>query len=194
MQYRVGIDEAGRGPIAGPVAVGAVLAPEHFNMEHLAGIRDSKQLPQHKRDEWYATLHALQKSGELAFAVSFSTQQYIDKHGIAPATNRALQKALRQLKAEPDVTHVLLDNALTAPATFHSYESITRGDEREPLIALASIAAKVRRDEKMIAASKQHPEYGFEQNKGYGTKSHYAAIHEHGVCSLHRKTFTHVEE
>lgn len=191
MRYYAGIDEAGRGPIAGPVAVGVVLVPANFDTRAVAAVRDSKQLPQGKRESWLEELKQRHRAHELQFAVAFATQKYIDRHGIRAALGWAVTRALREVQAPADDTHVRLDGALTAPQHYVRQETLAGGDRRDPLISFAAIAAKVRRDEKLVQASRRFPQYGFERHKGYGTRQHYAAIRQHGLCSFHRKTFIH---
>ncbi|MDP2650406.1 MAG: ribonuclease HII [bacterium] len=191
MRYVIGIDEAGRGPIAGPVAVGAVLAPEGFLVEHeyfKKGIRDSKQLSVAKREALFAWL---QREKQLKHVVSLVGPRVVDREGISVAVHIAIQRALRRLVPEHERAHVLvlLDGGLRAPRTYANQATIIRGDEKEPLIALASVAAKVTRDDKMRALSYWHPEYGFDGHKGYGTPAHYRAIKTHGMIDSHRRSF-----
>jgi len=185
----IGIDEAGRGPLAGPVAVGAVAVPQHFDFALLGGVRDSKQMSELGREIWFAKLQVLEREHGMRFVVQFSSAHYIDAHGIVPAVRAALARALRSLEAPAEETHILLDGSLEAPARFIFQQTIIRGDETEPLISLASIAAKVRRDRLMRRLALRYPEYGFEIHKGYGTKAHYSALKKHGPTDIHRHSF-----
>lgn len=191
-QYVVGIDEAGRGPVAGPLAVGAVIAHINTPIEHTffaKGVRDSKQLTLGKREELFAWL---QHHADLRHVVSMVGPRVVDRDGISAATATAISRALRRLvphNCNRDDILVLLDGGLHAPESFVQQATIVKGDQKEPLIALASVAAKVTRDHKMRRLGFQFPEYGFEGHKGYGTKEHYKAIKKFGLCASHRKTF-----
>lgn len=189
MKYLIGIDEAGRGPLAGPVAVGAVLVARDFDFALVAGVKDSKQLSPAQRNEWYSRLVALRDEGTLRFAVGFSSAKVIDERGIVPAIFSALEEALAQLKAEPKECEVRLDGSLKAPASFTAQRTIIRGDQTEPVISLAAIAAKVERDRLMTRLAQEYPAYAFEVHKGYGTRAHRALISKHGCSPVHRTTF-----
>ena len=193
--YTVGIDEVGRGPIAGPVAVGAVLLQpqiQNSKFKILKGVKDSKQLSEKQREEWFTQIQEWYKEGILDYRVTFVSPRIIDSIGIVPALHRALVGSLNGLEVEPEKTHVLLDGGLKAPDVWQNQETIIRGDASEPVIALASIVAKVLRDRKMVQYAKKYPEYGFEKHKGYGTRAHYVALKHYGVCPLHRLTFVHI--
>jgi len=189
VRYLIGIDEAGRGPLAGPVAVGAVMVPTDFDWSVLEGVRDSKKLSEKKREEFFARAVELEESQVLRFAVSTSSAAYIDTYGIVPAIKRALAEALSRLEAEPKDCRVLLDGSLRAPAEYIRQETIIRGDDTEPVISLASIMAKVTRDRLMKQISSKYPEYDFHVHKGYGTLAHRRIIATSGLCDLHRRTF-----
>lgn len=189
MRYHIGIDEAGRGPLAGPVAVGAVMVPVGFDWRSVAGVRDSKQLSPNQRYEFYETIKTLTQKGELLFSVSFSSTSAIDRCGITCAIQMALNRCLRRVNAEPAQSAILLDGALKAPRHFTMQKTIIRGDETEPIIALASIVAKVTRDRLMTRYARNYPAYNFGRHKGYGTYAHRRAILQFGLCPLHRKTF-----
>lgn len=188
-RFLVGIDEAGRGPLAGPVAVGVVVAPIDTPPEVFAGIRDSKKLSEKAREAWFERLPALEAEYGVRYKVEFSSAHYIDEWGIVPAIKRAIAAALTALAAEPSETRVVLDGSLKAPNIFEDQETIIRGDESEPIISLASVAAKVTRDRLMHRLAERYPEYGFEIHKGYGTALHREALIKHGLCDIHRKTF-----
>ncbi len=187
--YLIGIDEAGRGPLAGPVAVGAVLVPSDFDWSVLAGVRDSKKLSEKKREELFEQTHALEQSGSLRFAVATSSARYIDTYGIVPAIKRALAEALSRFDVAPADCRVLLDGSLKAPEEYINQETIIRGDDREPVISLASIMAKVTRDRLMTRLAPKYPAYDFHVHKGYGTAAHRAAIAKSGLSGLHRASF-----
>ncbi len=188
-KFLIGIDEAGRGPLAGPVAVGAVLLFPHFDLQHLVGIKDSKQLNSQKRELWFKKACEFQKNGLIDFAVSFSSEKTIDTKGIVRAIKISLLRSLKKVCKDPLKTHIFLDGGLVAPKEYPYQKTIIRGDEILSIIALASILAKVTRDRKMVRYGQKFPLYGFEQHKGYGTKDHYKTIQKHGICSLHRKSF-----
>jgi len=184
-----GVDEVGRGPIAGPVTVCAVVLKKPLPRRFFSGIRNSKAISQSSREEWYTRARALRHKGILDFAVSFSGERFIDRHGISKAVHLSIARSLRRLKISPAHSRILLDGSIHAPIRFKNQETIIRGDELVPIISLASIIAKVRRDRRMHRFAKQYPEYGFDQHKGYGTASHYKAIRRHGVSKLHRRSF-----
>ena len=189
-RYVVGVDEAGRGPLAGPLAVGAVLAPAEYTVTHeffKNGIRDSKKLAGQKRE---ALLTWIRRHNQLRYVVSMVGPRVVDREGITNATKTAIARALRRIVPK-DATEVLvlLDGGLRAPEMYTSQATIIKGDEKEPLIALASVVAKVTRDEKMRALSYQYPQYGFDGHKGYGTIEHYKAIKQFGLCDSHRRSF-----
>jgi ribonuclease HII len=188
-RWLIGVDEAGRGPLAGPVAVGVVAAHEGFNARKaFPGLNDSKKLSPQKREELYATLLRLAKAGELRFCVRYSAATTIDRIGIARAVRSAVHRGVRALAPEPHSTKVLLDGLLHAPVEYEQ-KTIIGGDSIEPLIMLASVAAKVRRDRLMRRLSRAFPNYGFEVHKGYGTAAHYRALRREGLCEAHRKSF-----
>ena len=189
MKYLIGIDEAGRGPLAGPVSVGAVIVERDFDFARVAGIKDSKMLTAAARDEWYERLETLREEGSLRFAVGFSSAKVIDKRGIVPAIFSALKRALVQLKANPGECEVRLDGSLKAPTAFTMQTTIIRGDQTEPIISLAAIAAKVERDRLMMRLARKYHEYGFEQHKGYPTRAHRDAVRLRGVSEIHRVSY-----
>lgn len=189
----MGIDEAGRGPLAGPVAVGVVAVPARFDLGLLDGVRDSKQMSALGREIWFERLRVLEQKHGLQYSVQFSSAQFIDTYGIVPAVRAAIARALRALETPPLHSRVLLDGALRAPKQFVDQTTIIKGDETEPLISLASIAAKVKRDRLMHRLAFKYPQYGFEVHKGYGTKMHREALIKHGLCDVHRRSFCHVE-
>ena len=195
--FIVGIDEAGRGPLAGPVCVGAVgvKITTDKNLEaklpsalgslasKLEGIKDSKKLSAKKREEWFKVLR---ENPELECHHVFVSNEAIDKFGIRKAVLYGVEKVLEKFSRQPDF--VLLDGSLYAPGKYKQ-ETIIKGDEKVPLIAAGSIIAKVSRDRVMMNMHKKYPEYCFNEHKGYGTKKHFEKIIKHGFCALHRKTF-----
>lgn len=190
--WLIGIDEAGRGPLAGPVSVGIVAVPEGFDVaREFPGVADSKKLSEKKREALFAMLEARAKGGEVRFKVEFEDAEVIDKEGIATAVRRALARGVNALAPDAALVRLQLDGALRAPSEY-AQETIVNGDEFVPLISLASIAAKVVRDRLMVELSAEHPHYGFEKHKGYGTKAHYEALEKHGLCTIHRRSFVHL--
>ncbi len=185
----VGVDEVGRGPLAGPVCVCAlaILTPLPHSLR--GPIRDSKQLSRVAREELYRTLTAAAKKGLVRFSVSMTGVSLIDKKGIVYAIQSALNRALKKLSLSPDQVDIKLDGSLHAPRIYQHQETIIRGDASVRAIALASIVAKVVRDRRMCQYAKKYPAYGFEAHKGYGTKAHRAAIVKKGILPIHRVTF-----
>lgn len=187
-KFVIGIDEVGRGPIAGPVAVCAFLWKDRETLPPY-GIKDSKKLSPQKREEWFRQVQIWKRESRVTYAVSFVSAKTIDRIGITKSITRALVESLGKLEIEPENVLVLLDGGLRAPNNFPLQKTIIRGDEKEPVIALASIVAKVLRDKMMERFAMKYPLYGFEEHKGYGTHTHYRAIKKHGMSPLHRVSF-----
>lgn len=184
----VGVDEAGRGPLAGPVAVGVCVVDSNFNFSIFDNLKDSKKLSERRREEIFNIMVDLKKSGELNFAVALVSHNIIDTKGISYAIREGIKGALNRLKVDLS-SKIFLDGSLKAPEDFVYQKTIIKGDELVPVISLASIAAKVTRDKYMKKLAKDYPEYGFEIHKGYGTKFHKEAILKYGPSTIHRKTF-----
>lgn len=183
--YICGVDEAGRGPLAGPVAAGAAILPKDCEILY---INDSKQLSEKKREELYEII--VQKA--LAWGVGMVSPRRIDEINILQATYEAMQKAINNLAIKPDI---LLNDAVIIPDVPVKQVPIIKGDTKSISIAAASILAKVTRDRLMREYDKQFPGYGFAVHKGYGTKAHIEALVRLGPCQIHRKTFiTHFIE
>ena len=187
IRYIIGIDEVGRGPLAGPVAVCALAATPH-KLKHFRGIKDSKQLSEAQREAWLKIMKAHQ-GDELSFAVTMISPREIDLHGIVPAIRKALVSSLRKLDIDPSDCEVRLDGGLKAPPEYTKQKTIIKGDEKESAIAIASIVAKVARDRLMVRLDAKYPSYCFAQHKGYGTKAHIAALKRHGLSEIHRASF-----
>jgi ribonuclease HII len=172
----VGIDEVGRGPLAGPVVVCAFLwYGERFPKE-LKGIKDSKKINEKKREEWYGKILKFKKEGKCDFKVVYRSAKYIDKWGISKAIKECIKSALTPLPLNPEKVTVLLDGGLKAPKEFLNQETIIKGDTKEFVISAGAIIAKVSRDKLMKKLSKKYPKYGFESHKGYGTVAPPAAV------------------
>ncbi len=189
MKYLIGVDEVGRGPIAGPVAACALACLDIAALEDFRAIRDSKKLSEKQRNEWLVKIKEAADGGKIRFVVSFQNERVIDHVNIRQATLMAVFEAVHKLKLPADESRVLLDGGLVAPQEFTNQETIIRGDASETIISMASVVAKVMRDSKMIELAEKHPGYGFENHKGYGTKEHYAAIGKYGLLDAHRRSF-----
>ena len=189
MKYTIGIDEVGRGPIAGPVAVGAFLFLKSEAKKLFRGVKESKQLSEEQREEWFKTIQDATEAGRVDFCVTFQSEKIIDSKGLSYSIKKALSTSLYALKIKPTHAEVLLDGGLKAPLEFKNQRTIVKGDEKEMVIALASICAKVLRDRKMNVLAQKHSRYGFERHKGYGTRKHYAVIKKYGLLPIHRKSF-----
>ena len=182
-----GVDEAGRGPLAGPVVAAAAILPSRWGETglpaELAGLNDSKQLTETQREKFFTFLTTC---AEIEFAIALVDAGVIDEINILQATHRAMNDALAQLNPEPQ--HALVDGrpvkTMRVPQT-----AIVKGDARSYSIAAASVLAKVTRDRLMLEYHAQFPAYGFDAHKGYGTAKHLAAIAAHGACPIHRKSF-----
>lgn len=193
MRFILGVDEAGRGPLAGPVAVGVIAVPEGFDvMKEFPGVADSKKLSEKRREKIFEMLETRVSAGDARFVVEFESAETIDEEGIAAAVRRALARGVNALAPDAALVRIQLDGALRAPREY-AQETIINGDELIPIISLASIAAKVLRDRLMVEFSKEYPPYGFEKHKGYGTRAHYDALKKHGPCVIHRRSFIHLD-
>ncbi len=178
-EYICGIDEVGRGPLAGPVCAGAVILPKNCDILYL---NDSKQLTAKKREEIYEEI----TEKAVAWQIAYIDHSVIDRLNILNATYKAMQTAISQLSVKPDL---LLNDAVTIPNVTIRQIPIIKGDAKSASIAAASIVAKVSRDRLMEEYDKMYPEYGFAKNKGYGSKQHIEALRKYGPCKIHRKTF-----
>ncbi|WP_439741116.1 ribonuclease HII [Bacillus pseudomycoides] len=183
LSYIAGIDEVGRGPLAGPVVTAAVVLPGDF---YIPGLNDSKKLSEAKRERFYDEI----KEQAIAIGVGIVSPQVIDEINIYQATKRAMLDAIANLACTPE--HLLID-AMKLPTPIPQ-TSIIKGDAKSISIAAASIIAKVTRDRMMKELGKEYPAYGFEQHMGYGTKQHLQAIEMYGVLEEHRKTFAPIKD
>ncbi len=191
----IGIDEVGRGPLAGPVTLCACAIPagqlKKFFAGEFKGIKDSKKLSPQAREFFFEKVKAKRGQGSVVYAVSHVSAVIIDRIGISKAVARALKRCLIKLDLTAARCQVLLDGSLKAPAHFQNQKTIIRGDATVPIISLASVIAKVTRDRKMTRLAKEFPEYGLEIHKGYGTLLHQKALKKHGLSPLHRRSFCH---
>ena len=174
-----GVDEAGRGPLAGPVCAAAVILPPHAE---IPGLNDSKKLSDKRRRELFPVI----KEQAVAYGIGIATHEEIDEINILQATYLAMERAIQALGVQPELA--LIDGNRAKDFGI-PVETVVKGDSRSASIAAASILAKVTRDDMMLELAETYPEYQFEIHKGYGTKAHYAALDQHGACPIHRRTF-----
>lgn len=179
-EYIAGVDEVGRGPLAGPVCAAAVILPKEMIID---GVNDSKKLSEKKREKLYEDII----KNAVAYSVAFVEPSVIDEINIRMATHKAMQKAVSDLKVKADF--LLVDGNDRIAFDGIESEYIVKGDARFECIAAASIVAKVTRDRYMVEMDSVYPHYGFAKNKGYGTKEHMLGIREYGITDIHRKTF-----
>lgn len=180
-KYICGIDEAGRGPFAGPVVVASVILPRDSMIE---GVNDSKKVSEKKREKVYEEII----KEAISYSVGIVDETKIDEINILQATKMGLTNSVKGLKVKPDV--ILVDALTNIDTCGIPYKSIIKGDALSYSIAAASIIAKVTRDKIMVKYNEIYPEYDFAKNKGYGTASHITAIKEYGLCPIHRRSFT----
>ena len=174
-----GIDEAGRGPLCGPVCAAAVILPPNIE---IPGLNDSKKLSDKKRRELYPVI----KEQAIAYGIAFVDHQTIDEINILQATYLAMERAINKLSVKPELA--LIDGNRAKDFGI-PVQTVVHGDSLSASIAAASVLAKVTRDDLMLQMAEEYPGYGFEIHKGYGTKAHYAALTEKGPCPIHRMTF-----
>lgn len=174
-----GVDEAGRGPLAGPVCAAAVILPEHLQ---IPGLNDSKKLTDKKRRELFPVI----QQQAIAYGIGLASEAEIDEINILQATFLAMRRALSQLSIRPEIA--LIDGNRETDFGL-PVKTVVKGDSLSANIAAASVLAKVTRDNIMVELAQQYPEYGFEIHKGYGTKAHYEALRTYGPCPIHRRSF-----
>ena len=179
-KYICGVDEAGRGPLAGPVCAAAVILPEDCEIE---GLNDSKKISEKKRELLYDII--IEKA--VAYSIAYGTLEEIEQYNILEATYLAMNRAIDGLSVETDFA--LIDGNRVPKNITVPCETVIKGDSKSYSIAAASILAKVTRDRLLLEYDKKYPQYGFASHKGYGTKAHYEAIAQHGVCEVHRLSF-----
>jgi ribonuclease HII len=185
----IGIDEVGRGPVAGPVVLCAFAITPTFDRTLLTGIRDSKKLSAKKREEWDRKLREWSTVGSCSFTLAERTASFIDEKGIAVAIRECVAELLATIAPRPEKVFVRMDGSLHAPEKYLNQETIIKGDDLIPVISAASIIAKVYRDAFMTAQDSQYPGYGLSGHKGYGTSAHLDAIRQKGITPLHRASF-----
>ena len=179
IQVICGVDEAGRGPLAGPVCAAAVILPPHLE---IPGLNDSKKLTDKRRRELYPVI----LENALAYGIAFADHKEIDEINILQATYLAMERALAQLSIRPDIA--LIDGNRAKDFGL-PVQTVVKGDSLSANIAAASVLAKVTRDDVMLEMAASYPQYGFEVHKGYCTKAHYEALAQYGPCPIHRMTF-----
>ena len=179
-KFVCGVDEAGRGPLAGPVCAAAVILPEGREIE---GLNDSKKLTEKKREQLFDVI--IEKA--VAYCVAFGSVEEIEEHNILNATYIAMNRAVDGLSQKADFA--LVDGNRVPKGISVPCETVVKGDAKSCSIAAASILAKVTRDRLLLEYAEKYPEYGFEKHKGYGTAAHYDAIRQHGVLPIHRMSF-----
>ena len=175
-----GVDEAGRGPLAGPVFAAAVILPPNTIID---GVNDSKKLSEKKREELFDII----REKALAYSISAATEQEVDEINILQATFLAMRRAVTELDITPDI--IMVDGNRAPPEMPCECQTVVKGDSLSMSIACASILAKVARDRYMQALDEKYPQYGLKKHKGYGTAAHYAALKEHGISPIHRRSF-----
>ena len=178
--YVCGVDEAGRGPLAGPVCAAAVILPQGLEIE---GLNDSKKLSEKKREALYDII--VEKA--ITYNIAFGTLEEIEEYNILEATYIAMNRAIDGLKIKPD--HALIDGNRVPKGIKVPCDTVVKGDAKSFSIAAASVLAKVTRDRLLLEYDELYPEYNFKKHKGYGTKEHYEAIKKYGVCKIHRLSF-----
>jgi len=180
-----GIDEAGRGPLAGPVVAAAILINQKdFNLlKNNKLIRDSKQLSEKQRDQAYNFI-----INKIKFGTGIVSEKEIDRINIREATKKAMIKAIKSLEKKTKIDFIILDGNMSLDVKYNQ-KTIIKGDQKVLSCSVASIIAKVTRDKIMIKYDKKYPLYNFKKHKGYGTKEHYANIKKYGICKIHRKSF-----
>lgn len=179
-KFVCGVDEAGRGPLAGPVCAAAVILPTNVSIE---GLNDSKKLSEKKREALYDVI----TEKAIAYSIAFGTLDEIETYNILNATFIAMNRAIDSLKIKAD--YALIDGNRVPKGIKIPCETVVKGDAKSASIAAASILAKVTRDRLLIEYDEKYPQYNFKKHKGYGTKEHYEAIEKFGVCEVHRLSF-----
>ena len=199
MKTIVGVDEVGRGPLAGPVSVCIVSCDAEIykklkrNKQLPLSGKDSKKLSSIEREKYARVLKLLSRKGEISYSISHISNKTIDFRGLSFSIKKAIALSVKKLKLNPKNCEVLLDGGLKVSKEFKRQKTIIKGDEKEKIIAWASILAKVSRDGLMYMAHKKYPDYGFGIHKGYGTKMHRKSILKYGLSSFHRRSFKRID-
>lgn len=186
-EYIIGIDEAGRGPLAGPVYVGLVYVPVDFNFSVFKKLDDSKKITKKVREEIFEKINQKQNES-LQVKTTYTQAKTIDKLGITKAIQLAINRGLRQMNFPTEKTKIFLDGTLKAPRKYNQ-KTVVRGDQKVPVISLASVLAKVSRDRQMSKLGMKYPDFELKRHKGYGTKKHRQLVAEKGMTEIHRQSF-----
>ena len=192
MKFIVGIDEVGRGPLAGPVCIGLCMAktPDYKKIwKIIRDVKDSKKLSEGERHLWLRQIKDLSNIGMISYDTSFVSHAIIDRKGIAYAVRLAIKRTIKKAELNPKNCEIRLDGSIYAPKEFKNQKTIIKGDEKDVFIACASIVAKVSRDNLMCKLALKYPQYNFETHKGYGTLLHRHLIKKLGLSEIHRKSF-----
>jgi ribonuclease HII len=190
VQWVIGIDEVGRGPIAGPVTLCAFAVRVEFLKDlNAMGFKDSKKISPQKREQFAQILNNCAQLHMCTWSIESTSAEHIDSKGLTLAINSALSRCLKKLDIHPEYVDIYLDGGLKAPKEYFRQHTVIHGDDLFPVISCASILGKVYRDRLMEKHDKDYPEYGFFDNKGYGTPEHMKAVKKHGMSPLHRRSF-----
>lgn len=195
-KFVIGIDEAGRGPLAGPVAVAVFGIKKGLKIKNFPPGKDSKKMTPNEREYWFNYFKKEKKKRNIFYKVCFTSSDQIDQKGIVFCIQQAIEKGLIYLNREINFglnIPILLDGLLKAPEIFTNQKTIIKGDEKIRAIACASIVAKVSRDRLMKKLGRKFPDYGFERHKGYGTLLHRQNILKFGICDIHRRSYIRVD-
>ncbi len=186
----IGIDEVGRGPLAGPVTVCVVAMPlDAYKSAVWNGLTDSKKMTKKAREKWFALAQEMKLNGRILYSLQSRTARMIDTKGMSVCIKDCIEKGLQELCIDPKDARVLLDGALKAPLTYTDQETVIKGDSVHKIISLASVIAKVSRDAYMTKLARKHPGYGWERNMGYGTLEHRRVLKTYGASRFHRMSF-----
>lgn len=189
-QWIVGVDEVGRGPLAGPVYICAIAIPlDRYGKMHWEGLTDSKLMTARARERWHDEAKRHRAKGGIKIAIAYRNAQAIDTHGLSACIGSCVSVVVRRLKLDPSVCTILLDGGLHAPRRYRAQQTIIGGDKIHPIISLAAVVAKVTRDAHMRRLHKKYPQYRWFENKGYGTRMHMETVREIGLSPIHRKSF-----
>jgi ribonuclease HII len=189
-RWIVGVDEVGRGPVAGPVSVCVcAIQNELYRKKIWKELTDSKKMSPKQREFWCEKAQVFQKEGGMRFVVISRNAKIIDKKGIQQSIRECISEGFEKLSLDPQECIVFLDGGLSAPTIYKNQTTVIHGDLKERSISLASVIAKVSRDAYMVKMAKKYPYHGFEKHKGYGTKDHYEAITKNGISPLHRASY-----
>ena len=190
LKYHIGIDEVGRGPLAGPMTICAfAMLESDLHLLESIGVKDSKQLSEQKRILVVQKINELKDAGHCVYQISSISSHVIDRKGLTKSAKIAIASVLQRLNIHPEHADIYLDGSLYAPESYFRQHTVIGGDGKVPVISCASCLAKVHRDNLMDKYDLKFPGYGFLDHKGYGTPDHYKAIRKHGLTEIHRRSF-----